>query len=30
LRKLLALPTNIRLSWNRLPGANFLAYYEYL
>ena len=24
----LALPTNIRLGWKRLPGTNTLAYYE--
>jgi len=26
--KLLALPTDIRLSWKGLPGINSLAYYE--
>jgi hypothetical protein len=25
--RLLALPTNIRLGWRRLPGTNTLAYY---
>jgi hypothetical protein len=26
--RLLALPTNIRLGWQYLPGTNTLAYYE--
>jgi hypothetical protein len=28
LGRLLALPTNIRLGWQYLPGSNTLAYYE--
>ena len=28
--KLLALPTNIRLDWEGLPGTNTVAYYERL
>jgi hypothetical protein len=28
LGRLLALPANIRLGWNGLPGTNTLAYYE--